>query len=159
MPANTTPKPDALLRQLQRDFPALAFVASSRFAWSSENQHISYEKERLSDVRGVWAIFHELGHALSGHTDYESDVQLLHMEIAAWEKAHELAARYHAPLDQNYVEDCLDSYRNWLHVRATCPTCFEQSLQTDHRTYRCHNCGTEWHVTRARLCRPYRRKK
>ena len=158
MPVNTTPKYSDILPRLQRDFPELSFVASTQFSWHAGRQNIAYNKSRLGAERGVGAMLHELGHALLHHTDYESDVELLQMEISAWEKAHELAKKYEVSLDQDYIEDCLDSYRDWLHVRATCPACFERSLQTTRHTYGCHNCGTVWRVTRSRLCRPYRRR-
>ncbi|QQS17851.1 hypothetical protein IPL68_04260 [Candidatus Saccharibacteria bacterium] len=159
MPAKSTPRPPQLLLKLRADYPELSFVESGQFAWHAGKKHVSYQKERIEEERGVWAILHELGHALLAHTDYESDIELLQIEVAAWEKAHELAKKYRVRLDQDYVEDCLDSYRDWLHVRATCPTCYGRSLQTDRHTYSCHNCGAIWHVTRSRLCRPYRRKR
>jgi hypothetical protein len=158
MPGSTTHKPSDILLRLQQDYPDLSFIESSQFSWHAGKQNIAYNKSLLGDERGVWAMLHELGHALLQHADYENDVELLQLEICAWEKAHELAKKYAISLDQDYIEDCLDSYRDWLHVRATCPTCFQRCLQADPRTYACHNCGTTWHVTRSRLCRPYRRK-
>ena len=163
MAATSTPKSIRsktvlTIDQIQRDYPDIFFVESTRYSWHAGEKRVSYQKERLADERGMWAILHEIGHALLDHTDYENDMELLQMEVAAWEKAHELAKRYNMSLDQDYIEDNLDTYRDWLHVRATCPTCFERSLQTSRHTYTCHNCGTVWRVTRSRLCRPYRRR-
>jgi len=155
---STALKPDGLLARLEADFPELSFVPGGRFSWHAGNGHVTYSVGSLSDARGTWAILHEIGHALLSHTDFKSDIELLQLEISAWAKAHELAKRYDITLDQDYIEDCLDSYRDWLHIRATCPTCYVRCLQADARTYQCHNCGTTWHVTRSRLCRPYRRK-
>jgi hypothetical protein len=164
MPSKSLPKPvasptpETLLERLRADYPEISFVESSQFSWHAGKRHVSYKKGPLEDSRGTWAVLHELGHALLDHADYDSDIDLLQIEVAAWEKAHQLADAYGIKLDQDYIEDCLDSYRDWLHVRATCPTCFIRCLQTDLHTYHCHNCGTSWHVTRSRLCRPYRRK-
>lgn len=158
MPANTTLEPGQLLHRLREDFPEFSFVESNQFSWHAGTKNVSYRKSTLSDEHALWAILHEVGHALLNHTDYTSDIELLQIEVAAWEKAHELASRYGLHINQDYIEDCLDSYRDWLHVRATCPTCLVRCLQANTHTYQCHNCGTEWHVTRSRLCRPYRRK-
>lgn len=151
--------PASLLVQLKRDFPDIEFVASNRFSWHAGKKYIAYTESALEDEKCTWALLHELGHALLEHHDYATDIELLQKEVAAWAKAHELASAYKIQIDQDYIEDCTDSYRDWLHIRATCPTCFERSAQYNRHTYRCHNCNTSWHVTRSRLCRPYRKRK
>lgn len=145
-----------LLPTIRDDFPDIEFGLSSGFSWHAGTKHIAYQT--LDDIRAIWALFHEIGHAELNHTDFSSDMDLLQKEVAAWAEAHKIAKRYKITIDQNYIEDNLDSYRDWLHVRATCPTCYERCMQTDKHTYHCHNCGAEWHVTRSRLCRPYRRR-
>lgn len=147
-----------LLEQLQRDYPKIDFVAANRFSWHGGSRVVSYRPESLSSEKSTHTLLHEVGHALLKHADYTTDIQLLQMEVAAWVKAHELAEAYGITLDQDHIEDCTDSYRDWLHVRSTCPTCYARSLQINQTTYRCHNCQTTWHVTRSRLCRPYRRR-
>lgn len=157
MPDNVISRPSALLQRLGEDYPSLRFIASHRFSWHAGKQHISYSATALQDLRGEWALLHELGHALLAHTDYLSDMELLHIEIAAWDKARELSKKYQLHIDEDYIQDSLDSYRDWIHVRSTCPTCHEHCLQTTRSSYRCHNCGTSWHITQSRLCRPYRK--
>lgn len=154
---------DSLVAQIASDHPDLEFVEGGRFAWHAGNSgrgRISYRKVRPNNkadtTSAIFSLFHELGHALLGHKDYTNDMQLLQMEAAAWSHARGLAGRYNVTLDEDHVQDCLDTYRDWLHLRATCPTCYARSLQQDARNYRCHNCGTQWSVTRSRLCRPYR---
>ncbi len=156
-PDNNTLEPESLLERLRADYPDFVFIESNRFAWHSGKRQVSYPKGPLLDDQGTWAILHELGHALLDHADYDSDVELLLIEVSAWEKARELAGLYQITIEEPYIETCLDSYRDWLHVRSTCPTCYVRSLQFDRHTYRCSNCGTDWRVTRSRLCRPYRR--
>ncbi len=158
MPTQNSPKVSSLLARLQADFPEYEFMESNRFSWHAGKKHVSYNKKPLETNEGNWALLHELGHALLGHTNYESDVELLHMEVAAWQRAKELAGVYGLHVDESYVQDALDSYRDWLHVRATCPTCHERALQSNPVTYSCHNCGTQWHVARSRFCRPYRKQ-
>lgn len=157
MPNNTLNKPPDILERIKTDFPDITFEKTARFSWHANTKHITY-RNIAGDEKGLWALLHELGHALLEHTDFLSDVELLNKEVAAWAKAHELAARYDVTIDQDYIENNLDSYRDWLHVRATCPTCHERCLQLDKHTYTCLNCHTQWHVTRSRLCRPYRRQ-
>ncbi len=144
---------------IQRDFPELKFEEASQFSWHGGKHVISYNTAQLKDERGLWALLHEIGHAQLKHADYTSDIELLHMEVEAWEKAHESAKKYGIHLDDTYIEDALDSYRDWLHIRSTCPTCQERCTQQDAHTYRCHNCGNSWRVTRSRHCRPYRKNK
>ncbi len=157
MPAKSTLEPEGLLTRLRTDYPEFSFVEASQFSWHAGKRHVSYSATPLKDIRGAWALLHELGHALLEHTDYETDIELVQIEVAAWEKARGLAAHYSIDIDEDYIQDSLDSYRDWLHVRATCPSCYGRSLQVSRHLYRCHNCGSEWRVTRSRLCRPYRR--
>lgn len=158
MPNNISISPTELLARIQSDYPDIQFEQSTQFTWHAGSNLVSYKKLTPGDDRGTWALLHEVGHALLEHTDFESDIELLKIEVAAWQRAHKLARTYGISIDADYVQNCLDSYRDWLHLRSTCPTCFERSLQSDKHTYRCMNCNAEWHVTRSRLCRPYRRK-
>lgn len=157
--ARTNLAGEELLVCLVRDFPEVSFEADNRFIWESSGQRVRYNTARLNEPSGQWALLHELGHAQLSHTAYTSDFELLRIERDAWSEAHRLAGRYHIVIDEDYVQDCLDSYRDWLHLRSTCPTCYERAFQTDKHTYRCHNCTASWHVTNSRLCRPYRRRK
>jgi len=155
MPKATSPRLDSLVEQLKIDFPHIEFIKGARFAWDATGK-ILYKKLSKNIEHDIFSLLHELGHAILSHQDYTHDIELLKLEVAAWEKAHELAERYGVSLDEDYIQDCLDSYRDWLHLRATCPTCQTRSLQASASNYHCHNCGSDWQVTRSRLCRPYR---
>jgi hypothetical protein len=146
---------DDLLTRLATDYPLLSFQKSDQFSWHAGKRQISY-KEHHTDTQGVFSLLHELGHALLDHQDYTYDIELLQLEVAAWDKAREIAARYELKLDEDHIQDCLDTYRDWLHLRATCPSCYARSLQSTSSQYRCFNCQTVWSVTKSRLCRPYR---
>lgn len=123
-----------------------------------EHRSAKFEPECAECVeRNCWALLHETGHALLAHKSYKTDIELLKMEIAAWEKAHELGIQFAIKIDENHVQDCLDTYRDWLHARALCPSCGTRCLQhSSGHEYRCHNCHTSWKVTPSRFCRPYR---
>ncbi len=150
------PALDALLIRIATDYPDLEFIESAHFSWHAEHKRVSYKKVGKDTTQSMFSLLHELGHAILGHADYTHDIELLQLEVAAWEQARGLASHYGLDIDEDYIQDCLDTYRDWLHLRATCPACFARSLQSSERTYRCFNCQTEWSVTRSRLCRPYR---
>lgn len=149
---------DKLLSLLRVAYPDITFQAGQQCSWSPANNTIIYPTSSISQPEAQWSLLHELGHALLGHTTYNSDIQLLKLESEAWERAKELGTQYALVIDEDHIQDCLDTYRDWLHQRSTCPTCQTVSLQQDSRTYRCHNCGESWTVSTARFCRPYRRK-
>jgi hypothetical protein len=144
-----------LLERLVADFPEVSFVESDRFSWHAGKRSIAYSRGH-AEAENTFSLFHELGHALLQHQSYTYDMELLQIEVAAWDKAREVAIRYDISLDEDHIQDCLDTYRDWLHLRATCPTCFSRSLQATSSRYHCFNCKTEWSVTVSRLCRPYR---
>ncbi len=147
---------EKLLATLQKDFPHLTFAPAEIFSWSSRKQTVNYAVAPSDPVHAVWSLLHEMGHALLEHTTYQTDFELVKLEAAAWDKAARLGKKYGHLIDMDHIQDCLDTYRDWLHQRSTCPTCTITSLQKDMHTYSCYNCNTEWRVSRTRLCRPYR---
>lgn len=147
-----------LVSLLARDYPRLRFVASNSFYWCPETAEVFYDAGRLKDQSGSWSLLHETSHALLEHDSYKADIELLHLEVAAWSHAVSLAPRYQIAIDDDYVQDCLDTYRDWLYRRSLCPGCGIQCLQDDASShYRCFNCHTRWHVSPSRFCRAYRR--
>jgi hypothetical protein len=148
------------LSKLKKAFPGLNFVAGNRFSWSPAKQQVIYKQGAgTSDTVAVWSLLHEVGHALLDHNNFNYDFELLRLEADAWTKAGELAVQLEQQIDPDHIQDCLDTYRDWLYQRSTCPICTNTSLQTDSHTYNCFNCGTVWHVSSSRLCRAYRRIK
>ncbi len=148
-----------LIETLQAQFPKLRFRAGSQFSWSPETDEVIY-KDPARGRRATWSLLHETGHALLEHTTYKADFELLRLEIAAWEKARELATSLELTIDEDHIQDCLDTYRDWLYKRSICPTCSTKALQQgDFVHYRCHNCHTTWRVTASRFARAYRSTK
>jgi hypothetical protein len=145
-----------LLKKLKLDNPKISFKADSYFCWSPKTNEVVYDKKNLNKKEAVWSLLHEVGHAKLGHTNYQSDIELIKMEAAAWEKAKKIAIKYQIVIDEDHIQDCIDTYRDWLHQRSACPACSMQSLQQDSKNYRCHNCGQNWSVTPYHFCRPYR---
>jgi hypothetical protein len=150
---------DKLIAELQARFPALRFTAGRQFSWSPETGEIFY-KGASRGPQATWSLLHETGHALLEHTTYEADFELLRLEIAAWQQAKTLARDLDIVIDESHIEDCLDTYRDWLYKRSICPNCTTKCLQQgDFVHYRCFNCYTVWRVTASRFCRAYRSTK
>lgn len=157
----SSPKTLAALKILEDIRPFLGnatLLQGNTFLWSPKDKTIVYTKAKLVEQTGQWSLLHELAHATLGHQTYKNDLELLQLEVAAWKEAKKLAEQLHIDIDGNYVEDCLDTYRDWLHQRSTCPTCGNVGLQHESKEYRCHNCMSRWRVSQSRFCRPYRMK-
>jgi ssDNA-binding Zn-finger/Zn-ribbon topoisomerase 1 len=142
------PSTISLIRQLKSDYPQFHFQKANRFLWSP-SEHTVYYTSADSDYA---FLLHELSHGLLGHAEYKRDVELIAMERAAWDKAVELAPNYSLTFSENLVENTLDSYRDWLHARSTCPNCKATGLQVKQREYTCPACRHNWRVNEARVC-------
>ena len=150
---------ESLLKQLRRDYTNIVFTPGKQFCWSPKNQEVIYVKTDKGVGSAPWSLLHELGHALLEHTNYDSDLELITLESKAWEKAKEIGKNYGYEINENHIEDCMDTYRDWLHQRSACPRCGTRSLQQDNTHYKCFNCGQTWAVSTSRFCRPYRMTK
>ncbi|MDB5169537.1 MAG: hypothetical protein JWO41_893 [Candidatus Saccharibacteria bacterium] len=150
---------DTLIDQLSSRFPGLKFTPGTQFCWSPETREIFY-KTAARGKRASWSLLHETGHALLDHKSYHADFELLKLEVAAWERARSLALELGVSIDEDHIQDCLDTYRDWLYKRSVCPSCSTKSIQqNDYAHYRCFNCRTTWRVTASRFCRSYRSTK
>ena len=147
-----------LVARLRTAHPDLKFIAAESFYWCPETTEVFYDQSRAHEIASSWSLLHETSHALLGHTLYKADVELLHLEVAAWSHAVSIAHQYGVKIEDEYVQDCLDTYRDWLYRRSVCPGCGTQCLQIDDSNhYCCFNCHARWHVSPSRFCRAYRR--
>ncbi len=128
--------------QLVKDYPSITFKEGADFYWSPEKNTVFYQKNGSEAL-----LFHEVSHALLGHKEYDRDITLLAMERDAWEKARELSN-----IPEETIQNHLDTYRKWLHIRSTCPTCEANGHQIKKFQYQCLACGTQWRVNEARIC-------
>lgn len=151
-----TPSNTNLLTRLIASYPELKFIEDKSFYWSPKDTSVHYNLEKLAEIRGDWSLIHELAHGLLGHTTYKTDFELLSYEVAAWQKALEIAPAYSLNIESDHIDDCLNTYRDWLYARSTCPTCSLNSLQISSDAYKCMNCQCQWRVSPSRFCRPYR---
>lgn len=138
-----------LLPKLEEDYPSFHFKPDDEFRWSPDEMTIYYDAQSNDTP----TLLHELSHALLGHSTYRKDVGLLEIERDAWDYARDmLGQKYNTPIDDNVIQDSLNTYRDWLHARSTCPECNATGFQTKQREYKCIACGTKWQVNDARSC-------
>ena len=145
---------EQLIHKLKKDYPNIKFRAAKQFSWSPRTQEVLFVVK--SNKTGQWSVLHELSHALLGHNSYMYDYELIQLEIDAWEEALKIAPNYHQVIDEEHIQSCLDTYKDWLHRRSRCPVCEHQGIQDQPTLYRCFNCHASWRVTASRFCRPYR---
>lgn len=152
---NNTMK-SSLVHSCQKRLKGITFADTGSFYWSPQTKTIHYDKAAMDSLTGQWALLHETAHAQLGHLSYANDVGLLNLEVAAWQAAENLAKEFDLSIDEGHVQECLNTYRDWLYARSTCPTCELNSLQVGETEYICLNCSCQWFVSRSRFCRPYR---
>lgn len=139
----------SLITNLQADFPAFTFISGEEFRWSPQDHTIYYPKDSSDGD----ALLHELAHGLLQHNNYTKDIQLIEIERDAWDYAKDnLAKSYSITIDETAIQEALDTYRDWLHARSTCPECQATGMQTKSDTYKCLACHTQWRVNEARIC-------
>lgn len=139
----------SILEQIKNNYPQFSFKKGEKFLWSSSDNTIYYGSLAAD---GIVSLLHELSHALLGHSCYGQDVQLITMERQAWDYTLKLAPIYNVTITDEIVQSNLDSYRDWLHARSTCPNCHANGLQTDKFKYKCPVCNNSWRVNEARTC-------
>ena len=128
------------------DFPEFKFEKSDVAHWSPTSKTVFYTDDAAK-------LLHELGHALLDHTDFVQDIELIHLERDAWEKARELAPKYGVKITDDTIEAALDDYRDWLHARSLCPKCNQTGVQRrEDLIYYCLNCDAHWTANDARTC-------
>lgn len=123
--------------QLRQDFGELRFVRGRKFAFRPPRTIAIGPAEPFSRL----LVLHEVGHAVLKHRSFKADVERLRMEMAAWEKARELAPGYGIEWEEDVVQRELDTYRDWLHQKSRCPKCGLTRFQDAKGQYRCPRCN------------------
>ncbi len=150
MAATTTLSTHKLINLVTTHYPNLTFTAGDYFAWQPETNTITYQ---IDDPSFEARLLHEIGHSILGHTGYDRDISLIGMERDAWQIAQsELAPLCNATITSDHIEDDMDTYRDWLHSRSTCPTCSANGIQKTRTAYACISCNATWRVNEARRC-------
>lgn len=150
MDAIIMPSTLSLLDRLKSEYPEFTFQESDVFRWSPDTNTLFID---VTSPDFSFFTLHELGHALLGHTSYERDIDLLKIERDAWHyAATHLSVAYDVEINDERVQDNLDTYREWLHTRSKCPSCNMTGLQTAYDAYLCLACGCHWRTNEARSC-------
>lgn len=154
MDATTTRSLPWLLKKLRVDYPEFAYSESDATYFSASKQTIFYAPE--ADMA---TLLHEIAHGVLGHGHYDQDIELMSREREAWAYAAQtLAPRYKLIIDSETIEQSIDTYRQWLHVRSVCPNCETASPQTTNGTYACIACRCRWQASDAKTRRLRRTK-
>lgn len=141
---------------LLTSFPDVNFAEGKTFSWSPRKQVVYYDPLHINTEHGALALLHEIGHARLNHSNYQLDIELINMEVAAWNEARKIAKKQKIKVDEEHIEACLETYRVWLFKRSRCPECNNASIQQNQRTYRCFLCGTSWQVAQTKTTQPRR---
>jgi hypothetical protein len=149
MDAIIMPSTPLLILALKTAYPQFHFEPGTEYAWSPALKTVFYVD---SDAPNDAQLLHELSHGILDHSDYKRDVELLAMERSAWDTALSLTDQYAVIISDDTIQSALDSYRDWLHARSTCPNCQATGLQTKRKSYNCLACHHTWNVNEARIC-------
>lgn len=151
MAVTTTAQLNSIVDQVIADHPQVAFQKADVARWSSSEKTVYYQNvDALSDM---YLFFHELGHGLKRHRDYDQDIELLKIENEAWQQAAETALKYGYTIGNDTIDEALNTYREWLHARSRCPTCTQPGVQQKTSgLYTCLLCRTSWLTNDARRC-------
>ena len=127
---------EAFLERVKSDFPEFRFKNGAKFAFRPPKTIVLGPPEPFSEL----LTLHEVSHAVLGHKTFRMDIERLKMESAAWEKARELADRYGIEVNEDLIQDELDTYRDWLHNKSKCKRCGLTRYQTPDGKYHCPRC-------------------
>lgn len=144
------PSTPTLLDTVIEKYPAITFTAGESFEWKPSKSEIIYDPDDpLHDSR----LLHEIGHAQLKHSSYDRDIDLIAMERDAWQAARmELSPQLGVDIPGEIIHHDMDTYRDWLHERSTCPHCASNGIQIKKQEYKCVTCLGTWRVNEARSC-------
>ena len=125
-----------LLSRLKADYPNLRFIDGKKFAFRPPKTIVIGPAEPFAEL----LLLHEVSHAILKHKTFRIDLERLKMEVAAWDRAKELANIYHININEEMIQNELDTYREWLHKKSRCPRCGLTRYQTPDAKYHCPRC-------------------
>ena len=137
-----------LIAAIKEDYPDFTIKQGSRFCWKPPKTIIYEPETAYPPAHFALLTLHELGHAVSGHKDYKTTVERLKIESEAWCAARRLFKNYQKrgilpknwTFNEEFIEQELDTYRGWLHLKTTCKTCGLTMYQTKDGTFHCPRC-------------------
>jgi hypothetical protein len=129
-------------------FPNLSFVSAQTFMWSAHKKIVFFDPKRVKTPKGIMGLLNEIGHATLEHQNFEYDIDLLKMEVGAWQKAQKIGHGFEIVISPKHIDECLESYRLWIFKRSRCPQCQNTGIQINATNYRCFMCANVWRVAR-----------
>lgn len=137
---STPKKYEPFITQLASDYPNFRFRIGKKFAFCPPNTIFFGPPQPNYALQTL----HELAHGLCGHKDWSNSVSRIKIEREAWERARGLFKTYQKlspdPWDEDFVENSLDTYRDWLHQKTLCKTCGLTRFQDDSGAFHCPHC-------------------
>ena len=136
LPSELNQPDQTLIKKIIQDYPDINFRIGQRFSFRPPRSVV------LGPAISHYTLLlaHEIGHALSGKYSFKTDLERLKIEREAWEQAKSICQKFNIPYDKNFIEDQLDSYRDWLHNKSKCKKCGLTCYQTKNGQYHCPNC-------------------
>lgn len=128
-----------VLKELKSTYPSLRFVFGKRFAFRPPRTILVSASFSGNNADSL-LLLHEVGHALIKRFDFKTEVERLKIEVEAWEKARELAPLYGVVVNEELIENELDTYRDFLHQKSRCPNCGLTRFQTPDGVWHCPKC-------------------
>lgn len=132
--------------RVKTDFAQLDFREGKKFTFRPPRTIILEPVQNYAENGAVglnnymMSVLHEVGHAKLEHKFYQTDVERVKMEGAAWEAARGLCEQYGVCYDEEFVQSELDSYREWLYRQSKCKKCGLTRFQTKSGRYYCPIC-------------------
>ncbi len=133
--------------ELLAKFSNYRFLPAGYFSYDAADEVINYDPIRLKKTNGKISLLHEISHCELGHFHYRYDMELLMMEVAAWNHTKKLADQHGVRVNEAYIKDCIESYDEWVNRRGSCPTCDNFCLEYKESRYNCFVCDTRWQVS------------
>ena len=127
---------EEFFEKLVKDFSDYRFVFGKKYAFRPPKTIVIGPPEPFSQLLAL----HEVGHAICKHKSFKVDIERLKMENQAWEEARKLAKKYEVTIDEELIQDQIDTYRDWLHQKSRCPDCGLTRFQTPDGQYHCPRC-------------------
>jgi hypothetical protein len=148
-----------VLARVQSAYPQIRFAEGTDFMWSIKDQTVTYSTNVSDTDKFTSSLCHELSHGILGHADFKHDIELIKLERDAWDHATTIARDlFDLTIPTDHIEDCMNTYRDWLYQRSLCPTCKQCGLQQTKQQYSCIMCNSRWRVNVSRLCRVHKRR-
>lgn len=125
---------------------SLFIIPGDQYYYDSAIDTVFYIKKELYSTVGYSSFLHEASHAILGHINYKSELELLATETRAWELASKIADSFGITIPDKLISSSLESYESFALNRGLCPTC-NRFIISSMSVYHCLFCDTHWHCS------------